>query len=162
MRKVRRAHGPADGLQQHQLQPAGADLLVHAHQLQHPRRVEARRGDRQAGALEQCADAPGVGFGEAAATHGEARRQHEAGGNGLAVQPLPVAEPGLDRMSESVSEVQQGPLTLLALVRGHDLRLDLAGATDRLRERRRYAGQQFAEMLLQPGEERGVADQRRP
>ena len=55
-------------------------------------------------------------------------RQHQAAADRLAVQPPRVARHRLDRMTERMAEIQQRPLTGLALVARDDAGLDLAGA----------------------------------
>ena len=49
-------------------------------------------------------------------------RHHHAAADRLAVQPLAVAQAGLDRVAEGVAEVEDGAQAALALVLAHDVR----------------------------------------
>ena len=62
-------------------------------------------------------------------------------------------------MAEGVAEVQQRPLALLALVPADDRRLDLAGAQDHVRQRLGSLVEQLREVLLEPAEQLGIADE---
>ena len=74
------------------------------------------------------------------------------------MQPLAVAEAGLDRMTKGMAEVQDRTQTRLALVLLHHLRLDLARAPNRVAQRRVVARQQRVDVDLQPIEESHVGD----
>ena len=70
------------------------------------------------------------------------------------MQPLGVAGGGLDGVAERVAEIEQRAVAVLALVARDDLGLDLAGALDRVRQRRGVAREQLRGMSLEPVEER--------
>jgi hypothetical protein len=59
-----------------------------------------------------------------------------------------------------VAQVEDHPLAFLALVRGDDPRLDLAGTADRMLECRRVARQNAIGMIFEPGIERRIRDER--
>ena len=86
------------------------------------------------------------------------RHQH-TDADRFAVQPFDVAGGRFDRVTERVAEIQQRALALLALVAPDDLRLDLAGTKDRVRQRSGLLALQGIDVLLEPFEERAIADQ---
>src|SRR6185437_16307155 len=61
-------------------------------------------------------------------------------------------------MPEGMSEVEEGPITLLALVAPHDFRFDLARPADHACQGRGIARQQLLDMRFQPAEEFDIAD----
>jgi hypothetical protein len=64
------------------------------------------------------------------------------------VQPLAVAQSGLDRVAEGVAEIEDGAQPGLALVAADHARLDLAGTGHRVRERARIARKQRRQRAL--------------
>src|SRR6185503_1850540 len=62
-------------------------------------------------------------------------------------------------MPEGMSEVEEGPITLLALVAPHDFSFDLARSADHACQGRDIARQQLLDMRSQPAEEFGIADE---
>ena len=121
-------------------------LLVHAHQAECVRCADRRRCDRQARALQQVRTARPRAPSQPSRCERSAAMQH-ADADRLAVQPLAVAGSRLDRVAEGVAEVQQRAAPVLALVLGDDRGLDLAGAPDRVGERRRVAARAAPSML---------------
>ncbi len=73
----------------------------------------------------------------------------------------PAAEPGFgfERMTESVAEIEERPVALLALVGGDDSGLHPAAGHDRWPQRLRFERQQRIALALAPGEEFSVLDQ---
>ena len=74
------------------------------------------------------------------------------------MQVAAVAAKRLDGVAEGVAEVEQGARALLLLVLGHDPRLDLAGAFDRVQQGLRVAGKQGIHVCFKPRKERRVGD----
>ena len=122
---------------------------------------EPRRVDRQARGGQQRADPSRIGARQPADARGQLGGEHEPGRDGLAVQHAAVARAGLDRVAEGVAEIEERARPLLALVRRDDRGLDLAGAPDRLGQRRGLAREHARAVRLQPAEEGGVRDERR-
>src|SRR5262245_50617539 len=77
-----------------------------------------------------------------------------------AVQQPAVAAPRLDRVPESVPEVEERAPALLALVLDDDRRLDRTRAADRFLERGGVALEELREVRLEPVEELRIGDER--
>src|SRR5512139_719764 len=73
-------------------------------------------------------------------------------------QPVGEATAGLERMAERVAEIEQRALSSLALVPRDDAGLGAAANRNRVLARR-TSGKDVLPVLLEPGEERGVAEQ---
>ena len=96
--------------------------------------------------------------GDHAELRGKFRRQHHADGDALAMeQAVGKAGRRFQRMAEGVAEIEQRALAGLALVAGDDRGLGAAGGRDRMLARG-AAGEDVGVVLLQPGEERLVAE----
>ena len=74
------------------------------------------------------------------------------------MQPLAVAQAGLDGMAEGVAEVEDGAQPAFAFVLAHHPRLDLAAAAHGMGQRIGVARQQIVEVGFDPGEELDVGD----
>ena len=150
--------GTSEAIDDDEADLAALGLLVDLHQLQIALRPQGRADHRQAGTLAQHTH-PRDELGRHQA---EPRRQvggHDhAAADRLAVQPFAVAQARLDRVAEGVAEVQNSAQAALALVAADHLRLDLAGALHRLRQRRLVARAQPLDAGLDPGEELGIGD----
>ncbi len=104
-----------------------------------PRRVDRQPGARRAMSVSATASAVAR---QPPVARRELGGQHDAGGDRFAVQHVSVAEPGLDRVPEGMSEVEERTAALFAFILGDDRGLDLAGAPDRVSERFRLAREQ--------------------
>ena len=62
-------------------------------------------------------------------------RHYHAGGYGLAMQPVAVAGPGFDGMTEGMAQVEQGAPAAFTFIVGDDFRLDRAGSLYGISER---------------------------
>ena len=113
---------------------------------------------RQADLGKMMLDARRVGFGDHAELRGKFRRQHHADGNTFAMkQPVGKAGRGLQRVAESMAEIEQRAFAGLALVARHDRGLGAAGGRDGVFARR-AAGENIGMVGLEPGEKRFVAE----
>ena len=82
-------------------------------------------------------DARRVRFGDHPELRGQFRRQHHADGNAFAVeQPVGKAGRGLQRVAESMAEIEQRAFAGLALVARDDRGLGAAGGGDGVFARR--------------------------
>ncbi len=106
-----------------------------------------------------CCDAAHVAVGDQAESSRQIGRQHHAAADRLAVQPLRVPGQRLDGVAERVPEIQQRALARLALVAADHAGLDLAGAADRARQRRRLARAQRRQVADHIVEVRGIGKQ---
>ncbi len=87
------------------------------------------------------------------------RGHHHADGDRLAMdQPVRIAGGGLERVPESVAEIEQRPLARLAFIGGDDG--GLGGAADGDRPLAcGAAGEHLRPAVLKPGEELGIVDE---
>ena len=159
-------HRAADRLQQDERQPAALDLLVLRHQrhqrvgIRQPFLRKARdvlQMGRQADGSKVALDAGGVGIGDHAELRGKLRRQHHADGNAFAMEQA-IGEAGcsLQRMAESMTEIEQRALAGLALVARDDRGLGAAGGCDGMLARS-AAGEDVGMVGFEPGEEGFIA-----
>ena len=88
------------------------------------------------------------------------RHQH-AGGYGLTMQPVAIAGPGFDGMSEGMTQVEQGAPAAFTFIVGDDFRLDRAGSFYGIGERWFVARTEPLDVLFEPDKETGVMDQSR-
>ncbi len=112
----------AETIEQNEAHLACHHLLVPPHQREIAVGREPRRIDRQARAPQEGAQALDIVFRNRAEPGRYLSRHHHAGGDGLAVQPLAVADAGLDRMPEGVAKIEERPVARFALVGSHDAR----------------------------------------
>ena len=160
LRARSRTHGAARALRARRTDLAGLGLLVDAASARDsaPRRAPAR--DRQAGALRsarvtRCANAASI----RPRRCDRSRRHHHAAADRLAVQPLAVAQAGLDRVAEGVAEIEDRaqarlrarPGATTAALISHE-RLTACASAGRSRAMQRV------DVRLDPVEERGVGD----
>ena len=75
------------------------------------------------------------------------------------MQPARIARRRLDRVPESVAEVEEGAFTVLVLVASDDLRLDFAGSADHMLKRLGVAREQRIDMRFEPRKQERIADQ---
>ena len=131
--------------------------------------VRHPRGERRAGSKRRVRTGSPTAARWAIARAASSRRAEAALGR-EAGRPAPCRAPPprraskaglrLDRMAEGVAEIEQGaPALGLALVAGDDRRLGARRWLDRMRARRRVAGDQGRAIRLAPGEEVRIADQ---
>ena len=120
--------------------------------------VEHRPYRGQASTLHQVRDALHKGRVHQPQALRQVRRHHHAAAHGLAVQPLAVAQTGLDGMAKGVAKIENGAQTALALVLRHHMGLDLAAAPHRVRQRGHVAGAQGAKVGLDPIQKRHVGN----
>ena len=106
-------------------------------------------------------DARGVGLGAKPLLDREGEGEAHADGDGLAMeQPVGIAGIGLQGMAEGVAEIEQRPgAALLALVGLDDRRLGAAARGDGVGAVAAFAGEDLRPALLEPSEERGIAEE---
>ena len=148
-------HCLAEAFEQYQPELSIRDLLVVAHEFQVTRRTEIGADNRQACSLKQVTDPFDIIVGNPSETMRQISSHHSTGSHRLAVQPLAVAETGFDRMTESVSEIEQRTFALFGFVGRDYLRLVAAGALYRIGQRSLVARQQRFEVRVEPDEEVG-------
>src|SRR3990167_2243142 len=157
--------GIADPADEDEGELAVDDFLVLSHQRDEPVRVRqlARNvGERagQSGAGEVLANAHRVLSRAEAEPRGKLERKRHAHGDAFAMHET-IRETGrsLERMAESVAEIEQRAHAAFTFVGGNGRRLRLAALHDRLDARLDVAFLQTVEIGLEPVEETAVADQ---
>ena len=75
------------------------------------------------------------------------------------MQPAAVTHAGLDGVAKTVSQIENGAHPALAFVGRDHLGLRLAGDTDGMRQGVGLARQQTIQVVLEPGQEAGIANQ---